>query len=151
MNEPWQTPNFTAPDFTQPTLQQTDLAIPGFTLPDPTQPGIVIPLSLWPANLDQPATNQPAPASPDLTTLALPTTVHALSVPSYEPEVVMGQRPGELDPAALKTLLDGADATELPPGISYPQLYSMQDEMDTRKRHLGMLELGLERTEGAEP
>jgi hypothetical protein len=157
MDEALHAPDFTTPDFTQPMLQQTDLATPGFTLPDPAQPEIVIQLPLWPAHLDRPATNQPDPASPDLTNPALPanvsipdSTVHVLPEPSYAPEVVMVQRPGTLDPAALPTLLDSADEAALPSGVSYPQLYSTPDALSTRTRHLGMLELGLERSERAE-
>ncbi|MGH7239224.1 MAG: hypothetical protein ACREHG_04055, partial [Candidatus Saccharimonadales bacterium] len=83
--------------------------------------------------------------------LELPASnTHGLPAPGYEPEVVMGQRPGTLDQAALATLRDSPDDAELPPDLSYPQLYITQDEMSTRKRHLGMLELGLERVERAE-
>lgn len=158
LHEPWHTPDFTAPDVRQPALQQADLTTPAFTLPDPGTPDLVIQLSLWPDDLEQLITNQPDPASPDLTSPELPASLdvpmsdaHAMPTPRNEPEVVMAQPPGEMDPAALETLLSGADYTELPPGLSYPQLYSVQDEMSTRKRHVGMLELGLERSERAEP
>lgn len=146
-------PDFTAPDFTQPELERVDLAMPGFTLPDPERPEQVkaFQLSLWPDDLDALSTERPDPASPDLTapdrsaalTLADP-RVHAMPQPEYAPEVMMRGRPGELDPAALETMLGSADNEELPPGITYPQLYTSEDEMSSRKRHLGMLELGLE-------
>lgn len=157
MNEAWHAPDFTAPDFTQPALQQTDFTTPGFTLPDPAQPSMVIPSALWPADLEQGTPGQPDPASPDLTMPDVPgdldlpaSNTHVLPAPNYEPEVVMGQRPGTLDPAALEMLHDSPDDTELPPDLSYPQLYITQNEMSRRRRHLGMLELGLERVERAE-
>lgn len=157
MNEAWHAPDFTAPDFTQPALQQTDFTTPSFTLPDPAQPTLGVQLSLWPDDVDWFATNQPDPASPDRTAPDVPadlhlpaSNAHALPAPNYEPEVVMGQRPGTLDPAALETLRDSSDDTDLPPDLSYSRLYITQNEMSTRKRHLGMLELGLEQAERAE-
>lgn len=149
-------PDFTAPDFTQPELEKVDLATPGFTLPDPELPeqAKALQLSLWPEDMDMLSTERPDPASPDLTAPDLPAgltladpRVHAMPRPEYAPEVVMRERPGELDPAAHETMLDSSDNKELPPGITYPQLYTSEDEMSSRKRHLGMLELGLERTE----
>ncbi|MEO7019338.1 MAG: hypothetical protein ABI234_04235 [Ktedonobacteraceae bacterium] len=160
MDESLHTPDFTAPDFTQPALQQTDLATPGFTLPNPNRPdpAIAADMAPWPHDMEQLPTDQPDPSSPDLdepdmpADLTMPAAdVHVLPEPSYAPDVVMAQRPGEMDPQALETLLGSADDAELPPDISYPQLYTNQDEMSKRKRHLGMLELGLERTERAEP
>lgn len=149
-------PDFTAPDFGQPELERVDLATPGFTLPDPERPEQLkaLQLSFWPENLDALDTEHPDPASPDLTEPELPAglaladpRVHAMPQPEYAPQVVMRERPGELDPAALETVLGGADNKELPPGITYPQLYSSEDEISSRKRHLGMLELGLEQAE----
>lgn len=149
-------PDFTAPDFRQPELERVDLAKPGFTLPDAERPEQVraLQLSLWPEDLDALSTERPDPDSPDLTapdrpaalTLADP-RVHVMPEPEYTPEVVMRERPGELDPAALEMMLGSAGREELPPGITYPQLYTAQDEMSRRKRHLGMLELGLEQSE----
>lgn len=149
-------PDFTAPDFTQPELERVDLATPGFTQPNPERPEQVraLQLSLWPEGLDTLSTEHPDPASPDLIEPDLPigltlvdTRVHAMPEPEYAPEVVMQQRPGELDPAALEVMLGNADREELPSGIAYPRLYTAEDEMSTRKRHLGMLELGLEQSE----
>lgn len=156
MDEIFHAPDFIIPDFTQPALQRVDMTTPGFTLPDPTQPAITIPLSLWPDDVEQFATNQPDPTVPDLTNpdadVDMPNnSMHVLPTPSYEPEVTMEQRPGTLDPTAWETLRDSADETELPPDINYPQLYTRQDDMSTRKRHLGMLELGLEQTKKVEP
>ena len=149
-------PDFTVPDFRQPALERADLAKPGFTLPDPERPEQVrvLQLSLWPEGLNILDTEHPDPASPDLTGPDQPATltradprVHIMPEPVYAPEVVMRERPGELDPAALEVMLGSADREELPPGIAYPQLYTAQDEMSRRKRHLGMLELGLEQSE----
>jgi hypothetical protein len=70
--------------------------------------------------------------------------------PEYAPDVVMQQRPGELGPDAAHMLLNSPDVEDLPAHITYPQLYTSQDEMSKRKRHLGMLELGMEKTEGGE-
>ncbi|HEU5380302.1 MAG TPA: hypothetical protein VFV38_33170 [Ktedonobacteraceae bacterium] len=146
-------PDFIAPDFSQPTLQETDLVQAGFTLPDPARPElpVVEQPSLWPAEMLRPQSERPDPALPDLTAPEFPadltqpaTDTHMLSRPEYAPEVIMDQRPGELDPAAAEILLASPDMAELPQALTYPQLYTSDDEINTRKRHLGMLELGLE-------
>ncbi len=149
-------PDFDMPDFAQPALKQTNLAQPGFTLPNPArpEPAVARQLGLWPDELDRPNPALPAvdspdlhapEVSPDLTQLAL--DEHMMPKPEYAPDVVMRERPGEMDQAAAEIRLGSSDLRALPEGLSYPQLYASQDEMSTRKRHLGMLELGLERAE----
>jgi hypothetical protein len=156
MDEPLHLPDFIMPDFTQPRLEQVDLSMPNFTLPDPERSGLAdfSQMPPWPEDLDRLATDRVDAASPDLlepdkpTFLTQPDTqVHMLPQPVYEPEVVMQERLGELDPAAREIVLGSLDREELPEHITYPQLYTTQDEMSRRKRHLGMLELGLEQIE----
>ena len=151
MDEALHPPDFASPDFTQPELQTMR---PGFVLPDPLKPEMVIQLPLWPDELEQLSVNQPDPLNPDLTEPEIPANLsrpdagaHSMPEPLYQPDTVMSERPGEMDPHALQTLLDGADQEELPTGLAYPQLYTDQDGMSRRKRHLGMLDLGLEQTE----
>lgn len=141
-------PDFTAPDFAQPELERADLAQPGFVAPNPAQ---AIPLPLWPEDLPRAADERPDPALPDLLepdepdTLSYPAAnAHMMPEPEYAPEVVMQQRPGELDAAALSIALDSPDDAELPAGLNYPQLYTSDDEMSRRKRHFALLERGLE-------
>lgn len=148
-------PDFGVPDFTQPALEKVDLALPGFVLPDPAISALqqAKQLPLWPMDMDRLATNEPDPALPDLLE---PEHPHLLSYPPMDarllpelenvPEVVMQQRPGELDPASLAMILTGPDEAELPPGLAYPQLYTNDDEMTWRKRHFALLELGLAQT-----
>lgn len=146
-------PDFTAPDFTQPALEWTDLAQPNFVLLDPTLSDLqrARQLPLWPDTLDRLAGERPDPVSPDLLAPDRPAALsypagegHALPEPENAPEVVMQQRPGELDPAALTMLPGSPDDAALPPGLVYPQLYTNDDEMSRRKRHFALLELGLE-------
>ncbi len=152
MDEPLHTPDFTAPDFTQPELQPMQA---GFVLPDPLKPETAVQLPLWSDDeLERLNVQQPDPLDPDLTELDAPpdlsrpdASAHMLPQPRYQPETVMTERPGELDPHALPTLWDGVDWSDLPAGVTYPQLYTDQDGMSTRKRHLGMLDLGLEQSE----
>lgn len=152
-------PDFGVPDFALPVLERADPAMPGFTLPNPTrpEPAVARQLSLWPGGLDRPDAGLPTVDSPDLSKPEMPPDLtrpapnkHALPRPEFAPDVVMRERPGEMDPAAAEMLLDSPDQQDLPAGLSYPQLYTSQDEMSTRKRHLGMLELGLERSERGE-
>lgn len=146
-------PDFTAPDFTQPTLEQVDLAQPGFVLLDPALSDVPSSqqLPLWPEDVSRPATAEPDPALPDLLEPDRPDALsypaedaHMLPEPANAPEVVMQQRPGELDPAALALTLAGPDETTLPAGLTYPQLYANDDAMTRRKRHFALLALGLE-------
>ena len=148
-------PDFAAPDFTQPTLEKVDLAQPGFVLPDPAISELqrADHLPLWPMDMDQLEADRPDPSLPDLLQpdhpdmLSYPAAnARMLPEPENAPEVVMQQRPGELDPAALAMTLAGPDEAELPPGLAYPQLYTNDDEMTRRKRHFAMLELGLAQT-----
>lgn len=152
-------PDFGVPDFAQPALEGADLAGPGFTLPNPQrpEPAVARQLGLWPDELDRPDPDLPGVDSPDVRAPEVPPALtrpapgeHALPEPEYALDVVMRERPGELDPAAAEVLLGSPDLRTLPAGLSYPQLYTSQDEMSTRKRHLGMLELGLDRSEGGE-
>lgn len=151
MENPLHAPDFTAPDVTQPELQPLQ---PGFTRPDPLKPELVVQLSLWPDDLEQLNVHQPDPLDPDLTEsdvsadLSRPDdSAHLMPEPRYQPETIMDERPGELDHHALQTLLDGPDWQGLPSSLTYPQLYTDQDEMSRRRRHLGTLDLGLERSE----
>ncbi len=152
-------PDFAVPDFAQPALERADPAGPGFALPNPQrpEPAVARQLGLWPDDLDRPDPELPAVDSPDLRAPEVPHDLtllapgeHALPGPEYAPDVVMRERPGEMAPAAPEELLGSPDLKDLPAGLSYPQLYTSQDEMSTRKRHLGMLELGLERAERGE-
>ncbi len=145
-------PDFTAPDFTQPALARADLAQPDFVLLDPTRSDLqrAQQLPLWPEDMSRPAGEQADPALPDLLAPDRPDTLsyppedaHVFSQPENEPEVVMQQRPGELDPAASAITLDSPDEASLPPGLTYPHLYTDNDEMSRRKRHFAMLEPGL--------
>jgi hypothetical protein len=150
-------PDFRAPDFAQPELEWVNLMTPGFTLPDPQRSELADArqLSLWPDGLEQPECERPDPDSLDLREPEVPAMLdqpapgeHMQPEPRYMPDVVMAQRPGELDPAARGIVLASPDREDLPAAITYPQLYTSEDEMSRRKRHLGMLELGLERAEG---
>lgn len=152
-------PDFDAPDLAQPALQRVDLAQPGFSLPDPQRPDSLHAeqLPLWPDELAKLDDARPDPALPDLMEPDVPATLtrpdereHVMPGPEYAPDIVMQQRPGEMDPDAAHVLLNSPDAEDLPAHIAYPQLYTNQDKMSKRKRHLGMLELGLEKTEGGE-
>src|SRR5258708_3727718 len=114
-------PDFGVPDFTQPALERADLAQPGFVLPNPFKPdpATMSQLPLWPGALEQPNSSQPDPFLPDLTDPDRPADLtqpasdtHMLPDPRYEPEVVLAQRPGELDPAAMETLLASPDREE---------------------------------------
>lgn len=141
-------PDFAAPDFAQPELERADLAQPGLVVPDPTRP---IQSLLWPEDMARMADERPDPASPDLLEADEPGTLNypaasarMLPEPEYAPEVVMRQRPGELNPAALSIALGSPDDAELPSGLAYPQLYTDDDETTRRKRHFALLELGLE-------
>ena len=59
------------------------------------------------------------------------------------PAVTMRDRPGELGSSALSLVRDSPDYSKLPRGLTYPKLHTLQQDMTTRDRHLGMLELGL--------
>lgn len=131
-----------------PDTQPVQLHLPDFVAPDPTKP---IQLPLWPEGMVRMADARPDPASPDLLAAEEPDTLSYPSAnarmmpePEYAPEVVMRQRPGELDRAALSVALGSPDDAELPSGLAYPQLYTDDDEMTRRKRHFALLELGLE-------
>lgn len=148
-------PDFTAPDFAQPALEKVDLAQPDFVLLDPTLSALASlhQLPVWPEDMERPASAEPDPVLPDLLetdrpdTLSYPTEdAHLLAEPENAPEVVMRQRPGELDPAALALTLASPDEAELPPDLTYPQLYTDDDEMTRRKRHFALLALGLEQS-----
>ena len=86
------------------------------------------------------------PDIPDLFELP-PAQAHVMPRPTYEPETVMRERPGELAAELPGLLADDPDMRGLPRGIEYPELYTTQQGMTTRERHLGALELGLEKME----
>ena len=103
-----------------------------------------------PAELDGLNVNRPDPNLPDLTAPVIPGDMtmpnseeHGASRSEYSPEVTMEERPGELADTALASVRDSPDYEELPDGLIYPKLYTSQQDMTTRDRHLGMLELGL--------
>lgn len=153
--KPLHFPDFGTPDFTQPALEKVDLAQPGFVLPDPAISELpkAEQMPLWPMDMGRLKTNEPDPALPDLLepdhprVLSYPPAdARMLPEPENAPEVVMQQRPGELDPAALALTLASPDEAELPAGLVYPQLYTNDDEMTRRKRHFALQELGLAQT-----
>ncbi len=142
-------PDFTLPDSTLSPLPEVDLARPDFLLPDPARSELSQ-LPLWPDNMDQVAPLEPDPALPDLLEPEQPDTLiypagdaHALVKPENAPEVVMQQRPGELDPAAASMVLHSPDEETLPTDLSYAQLYTNDEQMTWRKRHFALLEPGL--------
>lgn len=146
-------PDFTAPDFAQPALEKVDLTQPGFVLLDPALSELLVlhQLPLWPEDINRPVSAEPDPALPDLLEPERPEALsypaedaRVLAEPENEPEVVMQQRPGELDPAAQALTLASPDAAGLPPDLTYPQLYTDDDEMTRRKRHFALLAPGLE-------
>jgi hypothetical protein len=146
-------PDFSTPDFTQPTLERADLAQPGFVLPDValSQLQKAHQLPLWPEEMARPPEGRPDPALPDLLepersgALSYPSEeTHLLPEPENAPEVVMQQRPAELDPASLALTLTSPDSAGLPPGLTYPQLYTDDEEMTRRKRRFALRELGLQ-------
>ena len=146
-------PDSTTSDFSIPDLAMVDLSTPGFSMldvsmPDPALPDLTIPDI--PADLDGLNVNRPDPYLPDLIMPVIPGEVmmpdsneHGESKPQYMPEVTMEDRPGELASPALSLVRDSPDYQQLPPGLIYPKLYTSQQDMRTRDRHLGMLELGL--------
>jgi hypothetical protein len=144
-------------DFSQPVLTSTDLSQPDFVLPDPAVSDLqrAGERLLWPEDLSRPEVNRPDPASPDLLQVDRPgllsypvTNAPMLPEPENAPEVVMSQRPAELDPAARSMVLTGPDEATLPPHLAYPQLYTNDHEMSWRKRHFAMLASGLEQSAG---
>ncbi|HZU69958.1 MAG TPA: hypothetical protein VFA09_21995 [Ktedonobacteraceae bacterium] len=159
-------PDFTAPNFSVPDLSMTDLAMPDFSVPDVRRPDPSLPdltMPLVPRDLDRPAVDEPDPASPDLTMPDIPgaldTIPGGLVLPNvdshhapgaYPPampprsEVIMDERPGELAGPALATLLHSPDMQQLPPDLTPESLYTRAQDMTSRLRRLGRLELGLE-------
>lgn len=146
-------PDSTTSDFSIPELARVDLSTPGFSMPDVSMPDPALPdltMSDIPADLDRLNVNRPDPYLLDLTLPVIPSEVtmpdsneHAEFRPQYMPEVTMEDRPGELASSAFPLVRDSQDYQELPDGLTYPQLYTSQQDMRTRDRHLGMLELGL--------
>lgn len=144
-------------DFSVPELEQVDLSRPGFVLPDVERPDPALPDLLeldMPDNVYRPPVDRPDPELQGVTMPELPdlfarpsVDAHIMPQPGCEPEVVMQERPGELAAALPELLADDPDMRRLPPGIEYPELYTTQRDMTRRQRHLGMLELGLEKME----
>jgi len=146
-------PDSTTSDFSIPDLERVDLSTPGFSVPDVGMPDPALPdLTMldMPDDLDGLNVNRPDPNLPDLTAPLIPGDMtmpdseeHGASRPEYSPEVTMEERPGELADEALMQVRDSPDYEELPAELIYPKLYTLQQDMSTRDRHLGMLELGL--------
>jgi len=146
-------PDSTTSDFSIPNLEQVDLSTPGFRVPDVTMPDPALPDLTkpdMPADLDGLNMNRPDPNLPDLTMPDIPGDMtmpdseeHGASRPEYMPEVTIEERPGELADEVLALVRDSPDYEDLPSRMIYPKLYTSQQDMTTRDRHLGMLELGL--------
>lgn len=144
-------PDFASPDFTQPALEAINPGLASFVVPDPDRS----PYEAWslPSDMiEHPAAGRPDPALPDLLALARPDSLNypaedesVMAQPKYAPEVVMQQRPGELDPPARTLILDGSGATVLPGESSYAPFSPASDGMTRRKRHFTLLAAGLER------
>lgn len=135
-------PTFSAPNVRLPVLAKGDVSVPGFVEVNPD----VSPYGPWPqlsAAMSEPTNPAlPEPERPD--TLIYPAeNAHALAGPTYEPEMMAWQRPGEPESAARALVLSSPDETSLPPQLTYAQLYTRDDEMTWRKRHFAMLEPGL--------
>lgn len=141
----------TRSDFSLPPLQQADLAIPGLSRPDPTRPDPFLPdltAPTMPADLDRPDVTLPDPRSADLLSPLIP---HLLAQPdatrpalhaAYGPVEVqpqVGAEPANMDAQAAALAAHSADALSLPPSLRYEQVYTTQDEMTRRARHLAPL------------
>ncbi|HLI05207.1 MAG TPA: hypothetical protein VKV40_01410 [Ktedonobacteraceae bacterium] len=146
----------TRPDFSLPPLQKADLTLPSLDLPDPTRPDPFLPDLTdpdIPDNLDRSDGTLPDPRSPDL---LYPNVPHALAQPNqrqsmvralYGPVEVRPQtaaEPGSMSPSAPELAANSADARQLPPFLRYEQVYSTQDKMSRRSRHLAPLLSGFE-------
>ncbi len=146
----------TRPDFSLPPLQRVDLTIPGLSLPDPTRPDPFLPDLITPdvpPDLDRPDETLPDPRSPDLLfpgnpeVLVQPDQQQSMLRALYGPVEVHAQvseEPGGLDPSAPSLVAHSADARQLPSSLHYEQVYTSQDEMSRRSRHLAPLLSGLE-------
>ncbi|HLH61666.1 MAG TPA: hypothetical protein VKV20_08285 [Ktedonobacteraceae bacterium] len=162
-------PDFTAPHFSVPDLSMTDLTMPDFSMPDVQRPDPLLPdltMPLIPPDLDRPAVDEPDPASLDLAMPDIPGALdpipRGLVLPDVNshhapgtyppampprPEVLMDERPGELAGSALTDLLDSPDMRQLPSDLTPETLYTHAQDMTSRLRRLGRLELGLENEE----
>lgn len=148
--------NSTRPDFSLPPLQQVDLTIPGLSLPDPTQPDPFLPdltAPDMPAGLDHQDGTLPNPPSPDLLAptipalLVQPDEMRSALRAAYGPVEVqaqIGAEPASIDAEAASLAVNSADARQLPPSLRYEQVYTTQDGMTRRARHLAPLLSGLD-------
>lgn len=160
-------PTFRAPDMSVPALQAGDLSGPGIDYvnefePDPqtgdllafARPGGLTTLATW--NTDPLA---PDPAAPDLDEYDHPAglgmlaamtpdpTLPDLQEPDLEPEVHMQDRPGDLADGALGEV-DADPTYNALPADSTNELWMQQNgDNQRRERHMGMLELGLDKEE----
>lgn len=146
----------TRPDFSLPPLQRVDLTLPGLSLPDPTRPDPFLPDLTdadMPSDMERPDTVLPDPRSPDLFSpdvpqvLAQPDQRQSMLRAAYGPVEVhapVSEEPGSMDPSASSLVANSADARQLPPSLHYEQVYTSQDEMSRRNRHLAPLLSGLE-------
>lgn len=140
----------TRPDFSLPPLEQVDLTIPGLSLPDPAQPDPFLPdltAPDLPADLDRPDVTRPDPPSADLLLPLIPALLaqreaERSALVAYGPTEVQAQvvaEPANMDEEAPSLAANSADARQLPPALRYEQLYTTQDEMSRRARHLAPL------------
>lgn len=146
----------TRPDFSLPPLEKADLSMPGLTLLNPQQPDPYLPdltAPQIPDDLDRPDVLLPDPFSPDLLQPALPETLTLsdAQTPEYpeltgpvDVQIPLAEEPATLAPSALSLAGNSADAQNLPPHLRYDQVYTAQDEMTHRARHLAPLLLALE-------
>lgn len=150
----------TLPNFSLPPLEMVDLTSPGLSLPDPVRPDPFLPdLTALdePDDLDRPDMTLPNPYGSDLLQPALPETPEAwalmdervpqeygdLTAPTAV-QVPLADTLASLAPAAQAMVDSSADAQHLPTGLHYDQVYTTQDEMTHRARHLAPLLLGLD-------
>ena len=141
----------TRSDFSLPPLQQVDLTIPGLSLPDPTRPDPFLPdltAPAMPTGLDHPDNTQPDPHTPDLLSptipalLTQPDEMRSALQAAYGPLAVqprVGAQPANMDAEAASLAANSADTRQLPSSLRYEQVYTTQDEMTRRARHLAPL------------
>ncbi len=146
----------TRPDFSLPPLEKVDLSMPGLTLLNPQQPDPYLPdltAPQMPDDLDRPDVLLPDPRSPDLLQPVIPGTLSLTDAQATEyPELTgpvdaqipLAEEPATLASSALSLARSSADALNLPPHLRYDQVYTAQDEMTHRARHLTPLLLALD-------
>ncbi len=155
-------PTFDTPNFAIPDMKAYDLTGPGIDHipefdPDP-QTGDLLKYD-QPEGLIQINVVQPDPMLPDLSLYDRPAGLYFpssmdvdplvpnLQSPTLTQEIEMPDRPGELADGAINILHDSPSYQQLP-AERYEQLFMAQDGNNShRERHMGMLDLGLEREE----